>query len=49
MGSRRPSPRTCPNCRSKATKIYSLTTGKYTCQLCGTEYDPPKPKPKKEK
>jgi rubredoxin len=49
MGSRRLSWRTCPKCRSKATKLFSLNTGLLTCQLCGHEYDPPKPKPKKEK
>lgn len=25
----------CPKCRSRATKLYSLTTGLFTCQICG--------------
>jgi hypothetical protein len=24
----------CPFCGSRATKLYSLTTGRYTCQVC---------------
>jgi len=33
--------RTCPACKSRATKLYSMNTGKYRCQLCGTEYEYP--------
>lgn len=25
---------TCPNCKSKATKLFHLSTGKYECQIC---------------
>ena len=28
----------CPNCDSKATKLYSISTGLYTCQVCDHEW-----------
>lgn len=34
--------RVCPECGSRATKIFSLTTGKYQCQVCGHKYEGPK-------
>lgn len=33
--------RTCPICRSRATKIFSLTDGKLFCQICGHRYETP--------
>lgn len=41
--------RTCPNCGSKATKIMSVNTGLFTCQICDHSYDAPKGKPRKRK
>lgn len=37
--------RVCPKCRGRATKIFSLCTGKLLCQQCGHEYEPPVRKP----
>lgn len=34
------SPRVCPACKGRATKIVSLSDGTYTCQQCGHRYDP---------
>lgn len=34
--------RTCPECGSRATKMFSLNTGKYTCQVCDCEYENPR-------
>lgn len=31
--------RVCPKCKSRATKIFSLSSGLYLCQVCGHEYD----------
>ena len=28
----------CPKCKSKATKIVNLSTGKILCQTCGYEW-----------
>lgn len=28
----------CPNCKSRATKIVSISTGLTKCQVCGAEY-----------
>lgn len=28
----------CPKCKSRATKIFNLSTGKYACQLCDHEW-----------
>jgi ribosomal protein L37AE/L43A len=39
MSKKPPSWRVCPKCKSRATKIFSLATGKYQCQLCNHEYD----------
>jgi rubredoxin len=36
---RSPSWRVCPKCKSRATKLFSLDTGKYQCQICNHEYD----------
>lgn len=36
--------RTCPQCMSRATKIFSTRTGRLRCQLCEWEYDPPEKK-----
>jgi hypothetical protein len=33
--------RVCPECGSRATKIFSLTTGKYLCQICEHKYEAP--------
>jgi rubredoxin len=33
--------RVCPKCRGRATKLYHLNSGKYQCQQCRHEYDPP--------
>lgn len=38
--------RTCPKCKSRATKLLSLNTGLYRCQLCQHEYPHPKIKEK---
>jgi rubredoxin len=35
------SARVCPVCGSRATKIFNLNSGKYKCQICRHEYDPP--------
>jgi hypothetical protein len=35
------SAKVCPNCSSRATKLLSINTGKYRCQICDHEYDPP--------
>lgn len=40
------SARVCPNCGSRATKILSLNTGLYYCQVCEHDYAAPKPKPR---
>lgn len=39
--------RTCPKCKSRATKIFSLNSGKLKCQICEFEYESPN-KPKEE-
>ena len=39
--------RTCPRCMSRATKIFSISTGRLRCQLCDCEYDPPEKKEEK--
>jgi hypothetical protein len=31
--------RTCPKCKSRATKIFSINSGKLKCQLCDFEYE----------
>jgi hypothetical protein len=33
--------RVCPACYGRATKIFSLNTGRLQCQQCDHEYDPP--------
>lgn len=33
--------RVCPECSGRATKIFDLTTGKYTCQQCDHQYASP--------
>lgn len=33
--------RVCPRCGSRATKLFSLNTGMFTCQICENEYSPP--------
>lgn len=33
--------RVCPECNSRATKLFSLNSGQYKCQVCKHEYDPP--------
>lgn len=33
--------RVCPKCKSRATKVFSISTGKYRCQICDHEYDAP--------
>lgn len=38
--------RTCPNCGSRATKIMSANTGKFTCQICNHSYYDPSDEPK---
>lgn len=36
--------RVCPNCGSRATKIFNLSgTGSLQCQICNHKYDPPTP------
>jgi hypothetical protein len=30
--------RTCPNCGSRATKLFHLNTGLHTCQICEHKY-----------
>jgi hypothetical protein len=30
--------RVCPNCKGRATKLISLTSGCVTCQQCGRQY-----------
>ena len=39
--------RVCPNCAGRQTKLFSLNSGKYQCQICDHEYDPPEPRGKK--
>lgn len=39
--SKRLSWRTCPACKSRATKIFSLNSGKLQCQVCDHEYEMP--------
>jgi ribosomal protein L37AE/L43A len=34
--------RTCPNCGSRATKMFHLSTGLLECQICDHQYDPSK-------
>jgi len=34
--------RTCPDCGSRATKILSANSGKYSCQICGCAYYDPR-------
>lgn len=34
--------RTCPSCGSRATKLFNLNTGFYTCQVCRHQYEWPK-------
>lgn len=36
--------RVCPECGSRATKLLSLNTGLYTCQVCNHQYPHPKDK-----
>lgn len=36
------SSRVCPECGSRATKIFNISTGKYTCQICKHDYFPPR-------
>lgn len=36
--------RVCPNCKSRATKIFNLNSGLYRCQECDHQYEPPKAK-----
>lgn len=31
--------RFCPECKSRATKLVSLNTGKIKCPICGAQYD----------
>ncbi len=33
--------RVCPECGSRATKLFSVNSGKLECQICNHEYDPP--------
>lgn len=33
--------RVCPACSGRATKIFSMSSGKLICQRCDHEYDPP--------
>jgi hypothetical protein len=33
--------RTCPKCGSRASKIFSIDTGKYRCQICDHRYEYP--------
>jgi len=28
----------CPKCKSRATKIFNISTGKFKCQVCGHRY-----------
>lgn len=28
----------CPKCKDRATKLYNLNTGEYTCQKCGHKW-----------
>ena len=28
----------CPKCKTKATLLYNLSTGVYTCQICGHKW-----------
>lgn len=35
---RKPSWRVCPACKSRATKIINLHTGRVCCQICECEY-----------
>ena len=30
--------RVCPECGSRATKIFHLNSGRYQCQICDHEY-----------
>ena len=34
------SDRVCPKCKSRATKLFNISTGKYICQICDHEYEP---------
>lgn len=34
--------RVCPNCGSRATKIFNINSGKYLCQICEHQYDAPR-------
>lgn len=40
--------RVCPECGSRASKMFNLNSGKYLCQICDHEYDPPQNKGKKD-
>jgi rubredoxin len=33
--------RVCPECGGRHTKIFIANSGKYRCQICKHEYDPP--------
>lgn len=33
--------RVCPSCGGRHTKLFNLNKGKYQCQICEHEYDPP--------
>lgn len=39
----------CPACSSRATKIFSMNTGKYQCQVCRHEYEDPTGRPVEQK
>lgn len=28
----------CPKCKGRATKLYNVLTGEYTCQQCGHKW-----------